>query len=424
MYPKENLNTEQRSAYERMISGGNIFLTGEAGTGKSFLLNCFIGQVSKNKNVIVCAPTGIAALQINGTTIHRIFNLKIGPLPPNQEIKKIRNEILQADIIIIDEISMCRFDLFDYVCRYILAAEKKSGRKKQLIVVGDFYQLAPVMKKREKKLLADAWSDCIPNLQTGFAFLSPMWGQMCFERIALKQVMRQKGNIDFLKNLNRIRMGDPSGIEWFNQNTARKEQDGIYMFGENTAVKAKNDTEIQKLNCQTGKEYAGNRTNFNIELPTDEKLTLCKNARVMTLINDTEGRYQNGSMGKIIELKENTVIVEFNNRERAEITPYKWQQLDYELVRDPVTKESRLKRTVTGTFTQLPLKIAFAITIHKSQGQTFECVNLDPACFEPGQLYVALSRVTSAETLYLTRKIELSDLIVSPEVKMLESITG
>ena len=410
----EHLNEEQKKAFQILLDGQNVFLTGEAGTGKSFLLNAFLNRI-KGKNVLVCAPTGIAALQVGGATIHSVFKIKPQPFLPGQPLRGIKNTVKAADVIVIDEVSMCRFDLFDYLCRYIQKAEQMSQKRKQVIVVGDFSQLPPVIAK-DREVLEEGWKEQIGNISAGFAFLAPGWKQMHFCTVALKQVMRQKGDTQFLENLNKIRNGDESAVSWFNQNAAKAEQPGIYMSALNRRVDQINEQQMSGLHTEK-KTYEGTNENFKDTLPTRQSLVLCEGARVMSLLNDPGGDYQNGSLGTVAKLKNNSVIVKFDHGGLVEVAPYTWEDIEYQVVMDEKTGGASLKQVVTGKFTQLPLRVAFAVTIHKSQGQTYDSVNLDPYCFDVGQLYVALSRVTRADRLHLEKVIRPEYLQVSHEVR-------
>lgn len=409
-----HLNEEQKKAFGILLEGRNVFLTGEAGTGKSFLLNAFLNRI-KGKNVLVCAPTGIAALQIGGATIHSVFKIKPQPFLPGQPLRGIKNTVKAADVIVIDEVSMCRFDLFDYLCRYIQKAEQLSRKRKQVIVVGDFSQLPPVVAK-DREVLEEGWKEQISNISAGFAFLAPGWKQMGFYPVALKQVMRQRGDAQFLENLNKIRRGDESAIAWFNQNTAKAEQPGIYMSALNRCVDQKNEQQMAELHTEK-KAYEGTNENFKDSLPTKQSLVLCEGARVMSLLNDPGGEYQNGSLGTVAKLKNHSVVVKFDHGGTVEVAPYTWEDIEYQVVVDEKTGEASLKQVVTGSFTQLPLRVAFAVTIHKSQGQTYDSVNLDPYCFDVGQLYVALSRVTRADRLHLEKAVRKEYLQVSRQVQ-------
>ena len=410
----EHLNEEQKKAFQVLLAGGNVFLTGEAGTGKSFLLNVFLDRM-QGKNVLVCAPTGIAALQIGGATIHSVFKIKPQPFLPGQPLRGIKNTVKAADVIVIDEVSMCRFDLFDYLCRYIQKAEQLSQKHKQVIVVGDFSQLPPVVAK-DREVLEEGWKEQIGNISSGYAFLAPGWAQMHFTPVVLRQVMRQKGDALFLDHLNKIRAGDESAISWFNGNISKEEQPGIYMSALNRLVDQRNEQQMAGLHTEK-KTYEGSNENFKDSLPTKQSLVLCEGARVMSLLNDPGGDYRNGSLGIVEKLKKNSVMVKFDHGGTVEVGPYTWEDIEYQVVADEKTGVPSLKQVVTGKFTQLPLRVAFAVTIHKSQGQTYDSVNLDPYCFDVGQLYVALSRVPGADRLHLEKAIKKQDLRVSQEVQ-------
>lgn len=413
---RETLNEEQRKALDIMIKGQDVFLTGKAGTGKSYLLSHFLNNAkSQGKNVIVCAPTGIAAIQVHGATLHHTFCLRTRPILPDQPMQ-VEDVIKAADIIVVDEISMCRFDIFSYVCKQIRKAEQISGRPKQVIVVGDFYQLPPVLTDDDREVLEMVWRKKIPDIGAGYAFVSPEWDDMHFDGIILDTLMRQKKDTDFARHLNQIRTGDYTAIDWINNNTAKDVRPGIYMYGTNRMVDDKNKAEIMSLGAKRH-VYKGVNAGFTKPLPTDVDLVLCVGARVMTIVNDTSKSqlYQNGSLGTVVDMRDKSVVVALDNGNTVEIEPYSWQDFDYRVKKDRMG-EDKIVEHLIGEYTQLPLKIAFACTIHKSQSQTFDSANLDPCCFGPGQLYVALSRVTCATDLHLLHPIRKRDLIVSPDV--------
>jgi ATP-dependent exoDNAse (exonuclease V) alpha subunit len=351
-----------------------------------------------------------------------MFGLKPEPIEPGKNLPKIREEIKEADIIIIDEISMCRFDVFDYVCRYIQKAQENSERKKQLIVVGDFFQLPPVIKQEEWNTLRKLWGETLQETE-GFAFEAQIWKEMNFQTIILKEVIRQKGDHLFVEHLNKIRLGDCSAIEWFNQHTAVEEQKGVYLCNKNGLAKTINKQKILELNEQVVK-YRGKIEGKVSDCPTEENLELCVGARVMSVVNDNGGHYQNGSLGTVEKLSETSVIVQFDNGYKKELKDYTWEYFDYHVLQDVKTGKMLLEKTVIGTFKQIPLKIAFAITVHKSQGQTYDSANFIPDCFAKGQLYVALSRVACSDALYLEQKINKKDLIVSEKVKEFYRMNG
>ena len=359
------------------------------------------------KKVIVCAPTGIAAINVGGTTLHRIFRVPIEPIAPTHEPSSSQEKVEKADIIIIDEISMCRFDAFEYVAKSIRMAERESGRKKQVIVVGDFLQLPPVLPDKDRKVLELYWGE--GEVKDGFAFQAPAWKEFDFRTIVLDEVVRQQGDIDFVTNLNAVRKGNDSALEWFNKNSVKAQEKAIYICGTNREADEINQSKAAELK---GKERVYDAVQRGEVKPTDkptaDTLRLKIGMRVMSIVNS--GGYQNGSLGTVKYMSNECVTVEFDNGEKAEISMMEWSIHDYTVT------DGEVKRVEIGAFRQLPLKIAYAITIHKSQGQTYDAVNIDPYCFAAGQLYVALSRCRSAEKMHLRRKIKPTDLITSDDV--------
>ena len=413
-----SLTTDQKQAYNHLLSGKNIFLTGGAGTGKSFVLNQFIETVEKQgKNVLVCAPTGIAAINVKGVTIHRCFQASPEPQVIHN-IKKVPQVVKESDIIIIDEISMCRIDLFDFVVRTIMKAEEQSLSRKQIIVVGDFFQLPPVTTPNDKKVLKELY----PKYNKGYAFESTNWQDLDFYMIELKEVIRQN-DPEFIRELNKIRIGDVSGIAYFNQHAKhQKIDDGIILTATNKVANNINHERLNKISSRA-KIYksiiSGDVKSY--DKPTEDELRLKAGARVMVLINDSEENfYQNGSFGVIEELNEKSVTVCLDaNNLKIEFGYHEWVIEDYVLAKsiDDEIEDHKLRKKKVGSFSQIPLKLAYAITMHKSQGQTYEKINLIPYSFDCGQLYVALSRVKSLEGLCLINQMRQENLICSQEVK-------
>lgn len=441
------LTEDQQKALTLMESGQNVFLTGSAGTGKSYVLQRFIRSLRKQKKrALVCAPTGIAAINVNGITIHRAFGAPLGAIDPRKRVKQPDDLVINADVIIIDEISMCRIDLFEYVMKSVARAEElarkreedkpgggRGGRSgsgwqmrsarggcwagaKQIVLVGDFFQLPPVVRREDRMLLQEFYPD-LPRDSFGFPFQSPLWIANGFRMAALKQVVRQEEQ-DFVEALNLARMGDAASIDYFQSHCSPvKLEGGIELYGRNNDVKRANEQGLSQLEAEEHvytAEKAG--TVKPADQPTEEVLRLKEGCRVMLLVNDSENRYQNGSLGNVKELFTDSIRICLDNGREVDVEPYTWSIKGLGQV---MNDEGEMERALVeiGTFTQFPLKLAYAVTIHKSQGQTYDKVNLNPQAWDAGQLYVALSRVRAAENLHLYRRIIPGWLIASPEVR-------
>lgn len=400
------LTKKQNEALKYMQEGENVFLSGEAGTGKSFVLREFLART--DRKVVVCAPTGIAAINVAGTTLHRVFKVPVEPILPGREPKKSQEVIDKADTIVIDEISMCRFDAFEFVTKSIRLSEKKTG-KKQLIVVGDFLQLPPVLTDKDRKILNEGWGQDVVG--DGFAFQGPAWKSFNFRMVVLDEVVRQRGNLDFVTKLNAVRRGNAAALEWFNQNHNPEKQKGICICALNKETERINKDEISQLKTKAKRYHAEISGTVNSsERPTADTLEIKPKMRVMALVNDQYGEYQNGTLGTVLKTGANSVTVEFDNGNATEILPYKWSVYDYKI------DDGEVRKVEIGSFSQIPLKPAYAITIHKSQGQTYDSVNVMPYCFAAGQLYVALSRCREISGMHLTSKIQPESLITSMDV--------
>ena len=398
------LTKSQKEAMDLLVKGQNVFLTGEAGTGKSFLLNQFVTKV-KDKNVLLTAPTGIAALNINGATLHRTFHLATDIVGLAQEPSEssISDVVKKADILIIDEISMCRLDVFEKVLKSIL----KADRKVQIVLVGDFLQLPPVLVEKEK----DAYESY--HGKKIFAFESDLWKEFNFVTKQLTEVVRQK-DLDFIANLNKCRYGDKTCLEYFN-NLDNEVENVIQICGRNKDVKMINNSALRKLKGKK-KTYEARMkvidSDYKIsdsDKVVDDSITLKVGAKVMLAVNLAKDGVYNGQIGIVKELNEASVLVDFDGKEVA-VADYTWAINAYELF------NGKPRLVEIARYTQIPLKLAFAITVHKSQGQTFEKAIVHPDLWQAGQLYVALSRVAKSDGLFLYSKIKDEFLIADQRV--------
>lgn len=419
-YKRIQLNTEQIAAFKRIeTTNHNFFITGKAGTGKSVLLQYFMANSSKK--VAVVAPTGIAAITIGGQTIHSFFGLK--PCLQNtlnkQEInlnaatKKILSNI---ETLVIDEISMVRCDIMDMMDAKLRKAKNRPDVPFggcQIVAFGDLYQLAPVMEKDDtvRKFLSDVYG-------SEFFFAAPGVKQNPFRIIELKTVHRQK-DMDFINILNGVRVGknDSSILNKINARNITPPPNARYITL--TAKRSAADkVNIAKLNMLSTQEhtYHGNvNGGFKAdETPTDISLRLKVGAQVMMINNDNQKRWSNGTLGVVSALGSDKIQVDIKGT-KYWIEPETWHKYHYKYFdAQPV-----IRKTVVGTFEQFPIKLAYAITIHKSQGRTFDSVMLDYSAghaFSAGQTYVALSRCKSLNGLYLQEKLVPSDIKVQKEI--------
>lgn len=407
----------QQYGYNVLMAGYNVFLTGDAGTGKTYLVKLFIENVRKlGYNVMVTAPTGTAAINIDGITSHRAFDIPMGPLTFNKDTYGVSDELVETDIVVIDEISMCRIDAFDFIANKILKANNLRHRVGkppiQLVLSGDFFQLAPVTMERERHVLNTYYRR---DIGVGYAFDSIFWKMFDFKNIILTEVIRQN-NLEHINNLNKIRVGDKSVIDYFINNSSQYElPNAVTLCGTNADAVEKNKVELNKINSEEI-VYRAIVDGVVMENDTNAEmnLTLKVGARVIMIVNDKNIAYSNGTLGTVTNLFKDKIIVKLDSRLTIEVERNEWQVYKYEL--DTTLDKPKLLKTQIGTISQFPLKLAYAITIHKSQGQTYDAVNLNPYCWDCGQLYVALSRVKSLNKMYLKYSINPRDLVISLNV--------
>lgn len=389
----------------------NLFITGPAGTGKSYRLNQYIAS---HENVLVCAPTGIAALNIGGDTMHRVFKIPVPAyeLPSfsrsnkNAVPRSILNVVAEADTVIIDEISMARNDVFRFAVRVIRKAETIKGSKIRIIVCGDFSQLPPVVRKSEASIMEKF--DLDPN---GYAFTTPEWKSCKFKVVELTEVKRQE-NAEFTGELNEIRTGNFKNLDYWNQfiNPDPDYDNAVVICGTNAEAARINEAYLDGL--------PGNLVALQAEVRgrvtagyVDEIVLVKENCKVIFIVNDNETcQYKNGSFGIIRVINKDNIVVEINGRTTV-VFPHKFPIYAYDCV------DGELIKKEVGSITQYPFKVGKAITIHKSQGQTFDKVIISPEIFASGQLYVALSRVRDPEGLTLLSELKPEYLILNKEVK-------
>lgn len=398
-------------------SNQNVFLTGKAGTGKSTLLKYF--RATTRKQHALVAPTGVAAVNVQGQTIHSFFKFRPGITPDRvrsagyERSKLYRN----LEVLIIDEISMVRADLFDCIDRSL---RLNKGRLQepfggvQVVMVGDLFQLAPVLPDDERIHFSALYKN-------PYFFGSNAYPQGKFIVKELSKIYRQSDE-SFIEILNAIRGGElkDDHLILLNQRVITDElHDEPELIHLVTTNRMAEEINRSKLSSLPGKEkvYTGQLVGDFGErnLPTEEHLALKPGARVMLLNNDKYKRWINGDIVTILSLLSNNIRVEFDDGSFDDVTPYIWENVRF--VFDE--QEKKIVPEITGSFTQLPVKLAWALTIHKAQGKTFNniFVDLGAGAFAPGQVYVALSRCTTREGLKLAAPIMIEDIQIDPVVR-------
>ncbi len=433
------LSQEQESLFDYIEqSESNVFVTGRAGTGKSTLLSHLTANTKKS--FAVCAPTGVAALNVGGVTIHSLFTFPLGLLGEVEiarHLSKRTREILRAlDMLVIDEVSMVSADLMDAIDRALRIARGKKNIPfggAQVVMFGDPYQLAPVPPRdpQEKNYIAE-------NYQSLWFFDAHVWRQTDLERFELSEIFRQSDD-DFKEILNAIRDGSVTQamLDSLNQagNRYPPHSDVIRLATINQTVNSVNhqrmgliedDPKIFKAVYSSTAEKA-----FGRALPAETELALKVGAQVMFIKNDdasssknggTVRRWVNGTIGRVVALPKSGLVVVDVDGEELEVGPATWEKVRYEVEEDFDESTGKTKEVLVpvtlAEFKQIPLRLAWAVTIHKSQGQTYDEVQIDmgTGAFSPGQTYVALSRVRTLAGLYLTRAILVRDVMVDKDV--------
>ena len=424
----------------------SLFLTGKAGTGKSTFLR-YVAQHTKKKLVIL-APTGIAAINAGGQTLHSFFKLPFHPLLPNDSRYNVRNIrktlkynndliklLRELELIIIDEISMVRADIIDFIDR-LLRIYCRNMREpfggKQLLLVGDIFQLEPVVKEDEWRLMQ-------PFYASAYFFSAKVWEQMQLVSVELRKVYRQTDS-DFIAILDRIRENAATDADLQAINSRATAADGSPVNSLATAadgspvgtnngfqitLATRRDT-VDYINDQQLQQLDGAATTFKgtiqgdfplTSLPAPMELEVKPGAQVIFTKNDKEKRWVNGTIGVVIGIDEEEGIIGVVDEDGHEydVAREVWENMRYTFNE----KEQKIEEELLGTFKQFPLRLAWAITVHKSQGLTFRQVKIDfsgGGAFAGGQTYVALSRCSSLKGIILEEPIRRADIFVRPEV--------
>ena len=417
-------NKELRLAWDFVSNTGtSIFLTGKAGTGKTTFLKAL--REKTPKRMVVVAPTGVAAINAGGVTIHSFFQLPLSPYVPEAtyqskfDFSKEKRSIIQTlDLLVIDEISMVRSDLLDAIDNVLrrYRNHRKPFGGVQLLMIGDLQQLAPVVTEQDAQLISKYYD-------TPFFFGSRALQQTPYVTIELKQVYRQSDE-QFLHLLNSIREGRASKeiFEKLNQryqpDFRPKEEEGyIRLTTHNNMAQQYNEQQLERLSTPAHTFQAKIEGTFpEYAYPTDTELMLKEGAQVMFVKNDPTPAHAffNGKIGHVTKITSKDITVRCPDDDfDIEVEPMEWENAKYVL--NEKTKE--IETEIQGTFSQYPLRLAWAITIHKSQGLTFERAIIDASLsFASGQVYVALSRCKSLEGLILASKLQERAVFNDPRI--------
>ena len=428
---------DQQRAINVIMSGKDVFLTGGAGTGKSTVLRHIIkAKRNEGKQVVVCAPTGGAAANIQGVTIHRAFGLPIGPAITKKSkiIKRVPAAIKAADLIVIDEISMVRTDLMDAICLSVETARRKANKPIQFVVSGDFCQLPPIVSPLtgEETVLRQHYK-CQPAYW--WAFIAPFWSAQGFTPINLTEIVRQSDQ-QFVAALNQVRLNESlkTGVNYINSHAKYQEDPRAVTLMATNA-------EVDRINSERLKALSGNIVIFptittGTVLPSEfglnDVLELKEGARVIITANAdfrssfaesvsysgfSKETIYNGLGATVVSLmrsddpSDDYVVVNTDLHQTFILYRKKYTAYTYD-----VDAQGHVCQSVVGEAAQFPLRLGYAHTIHKSQGLSFDSMNLDPTTFAAGQLYVALSRVRNITGLHLLRPLNESDAKIDPVV--------
>lgn len=413
------LNTKQSLTMQKVVEGKNLYIGGQGGVGKSVLIRQIVSNFVDS--TVVLAPTGIAAININGATIHSAFRLPFSIVTKKdwgritEKLERLFSKESPVKRIIIDEVSMVRADVFqavDQMLRKVRRLNVPFGGL-QVIVVGDFYQLSPVVTNNESSMFYKLYS-------SQYAFGSETWSSAGFEYVELDEVMRQSDAL-FINHLRNIRMkldGWQDSIDFFNRHGIQNQvnvldEDPVFLCTTNASADLINRSNYEELEGKEHVYYAKKNGKFSSE-PAPFELRLKFGTKIIITANAKNEGYMNGEVGYVTGFIDDRIEVLLEDGERTVfVEPYKWEEIEYD-----VDASGNLKKDVVGTFMQYPIKYSWGITVHKSQGQTIKnaIIDVGRGCFCHGQLYVALSRIKSLEGLALMSKVSTNDVIIDRAV--------
>ncbi|MDR1926159.1 MAG: AAA family ATPase [Endomicrobium sp.] len=418
MKNKIEISNEFKQAYDLIDKSNDcIFVTGNAGTGKTTFLHYYITRA--NKKTVLLAPTGVAALNCGGETVHSFFNFKPDITLLKIKKKKISGRSIyeKVETIIIDEASMLRCDILDCIDKFLRLNREKHQEAfggVQMVFIGDLKQLPPVVKKEEYHIFNSVYKS--PYFLSAYSL-----NDCVLHIVEFKKVYRQQDD-NFIALLSAVRNGTASDKEL----TELNKKVSLQMLNKPmTVYLATTNKKAALINHQYLSKILSNQIVFTAEtenvnpdlktLPAERNLMIKQGAQVMMLNNDIKNRWVNGSIGIIDDIKSSAhlgkvlIHVKFPNGRIEYVESYKWELFKYKWNE----KQKQIETESAGFFKQYPLKLSWAITIHKSQGKTFDniIIDMEYGAFAPGQLYVALSRCTSLDGITLSRPLTKRDIL-------------
>lgn len=385
----------------------NLLISGQAGTGKSSFLTYFKQQVQGKYNYICLAPTGIASINVEGMTIHKFFGFHTGFHDINNSDyysyifrNKVKDVLEEIDFIIIDEISMVRADLFDAILQTLQFCRKRI----RIICLGDLGQLKPVLKNEDKKVYNEHYDDI--RFYYAKLFKVQDWSKVLFKTVFRQKDPVLKGHLNNIRNKKDLN----NSLAYFNEryNPNAYNEEGIIICNYNQQVDKINVEELAKVEGESKVFKAKVNGDFPESMfPCQSDVELKVGCRVMCIKNCKLGQYVNGTTGNILKFNKDSITVKTEDGGLIDIPREKWQNKKYE-----IDKSGELIEEELGKFEQYPLRLAYAVTTHKSQGKTFNNVIIDKGrgFFDGGQLYVALSRCTTLEGIHLVKKLDRGDI--------------
>ena len=417
----DKTNVEQQKAFDLVANTNTcLFITGKAGTGKTTFIKRIQEEI--NKNFLVLAPTGIAAIAVGGQTMHSFFGFPFQTMGPHTKLDILpEKKILlnKVDTIIVDEASMVRSDMVDGMDRYLRMAfdTNMAFGGKQVVFVGDLYQLPPVVKQdsADAEMLRDLYGPGLPFFYKAFVLK-----RMNLPKIEFQKVYRQS-DVDFLNILNKMRNGEvrSEDLALLNEHVGEEENNedfSVTLTSFNSMAEKINEQNLNKIEDEEFLYQADIKDEIKKnDAPVPEILRLKVGAQVIFCRNNPNSGYMNGTIAKVSALEENKILVRLENGNEIEVHRVSWENIQSQYNRETRKMESN----VIGSFTQYPIKLAWAITIHKSQGMTFDRMHFDLSrgTFQAGQAYVAISRMRSLDGLTLSHPIMPHHIMQNPEVR-------